>query len=446
MKRGIIVLLFLLLIGAAVVGGWWWARESPVQATQFLVDCGLEANRAQEFIALIGGEEEAEKDDVLLASGSIEGEEVSIVTEFGGLIVGIYADQGDAVASGQVLVKLDESVLRAQLAQAEAGVEVAEANVATVQAGTHPAEIMAARAILHQTIAERAAARIGWEDLQAILDNPQEIEAQLIEAQTSVELAAAQIKQAEAELALAIVEQDQYRARGTLEEKKLYAIYGYRVVAAQAALDGVKENLAGARKTVAALEALLANPLALVSEVHRAEAQYNIATAGVGVAAARLDELMAGASPEAVAVAEAQVSQARASAALLQAQIEKMTLRSPVDGVLTGCSVHAGEAAVSGMTLCTVAVLDEVTLMLYIPEDELNRVYLGQGVEVQVDSFPGRAFEGAISYVSQEAEFTPRNVQTHEARVNMVFAVKVRLPNLEHLLKPGMPADAAIGH
>ncbi len=444
MKRGIIVLLLLLLIGAGVVGGWWWARESPEQATQFLIDGGLEANRAQEFIALIGGEEEADKEDIVLASGSIEGEAVSIVAEWGGLLVGVYADAGDTVESGQVLVKLDESLLGAQVAQAEAVADVAEANVAAVQAGSHPAEIMVARAGLQQAIAEQNAARAGWQDLQAILDNPQGIQAQLVEARTAAELAATQVEQAEAELALAIVERDQYQARGTLEEKKLYAIHDYRVEAAQAALDGAKENQAGARKMVAALEGLQANPLALASQVHSAEARFNIAAAGVGVAAARLNELRAGASPEAVAVAEAQVSQARASAALLQAQIEKMTLRSPVDGVVTSCSVHAGEAAISGMTLLTVAMLDEVTLTIYIPEDKLNRVYLGQRVKVQVDSFPGRAFEGTVSYISQEAEFTPKNVQTQEARVNMVFAVKVRLPNPQHLLKPGMPADAVI--
>lgn len=445
MKRGIIVLLLLLLIGAAVVGGWWWARRAPEQATQFLIDGGLEASRAQEFVSLLGGQEKAEEEDVLLASGSIEGEAVSIVTEFGGLIAGVYAGEGDPVRSGQVLVKLDESVLAAQVAQAEAAVEVAEANVAAVQAGSHPAEITVARASLHQAIAQRNAARTSWEDLQTILDRPQEIEAQLIEAETAADLDAAQVEQAEAELALAILEQDQYKAQGTLEEKRLYAIHGYRVEAAEAALDGARAKLAGAKETVAALEALRTYPLAVVSQVHGAEAQFNIVAAGVGVAAARLDELQAGASPEEVAVAEAQVSQARAAGALLRAQIEKMTLRSPVDGVVTSCSVHAGEPAVSGMTLLTVAMLDQVTLTIYIPEDELNRVYLGQRVEVLVDSFPDQRFEGLVSYISQEAEFTPKNVQTQEARVNMVFAVKVRLANPEHLLKPGMPADAVIG-
>jgi len=91
-----------------------------------------------------------------------------------------------------------------------------------------------------------------------------------------------------------------------------------------------------------------------------------------------------------------------------------------------------------------VAKLDEVNLTIYVPEDKLNRVYLGQAVEVQVDSFPSRVFTGTVSYISQQAEFTPRNIQTQEERVNMVFAVKVRLPNPEYLLKPGMPADAMI--
>jgi multidrug resistance efflux pump len=103
-----------------------------------------------------------------------------------------------------------------------------------------------------------------------------------------------------------------------------------------------------------------------------------------------------------------------------------------------------GEVALAGATLLTIANLDEVELTIYIPEDELNRVYLGQEVGVQVDSFPGRVFSGTVSYISQQAEFTPKNVQTEKERVNMVFAVRVRLPNSEHLLKPGMPADALI--
>ncbi len=445
MKRAIVVLLVLVVVGGALAAGWWWARTAPEQATRFLVDGGLEAGRAEEFVARLGGQAEPEEGQALVVSGSIEGEEVTIVSEFGGRIVGLHAEEGDEVGADEVLVELDTSMLLAQVAQAEAMVVAAEANLASVKAGTHPAEIMAAKAALRQAEAQRSGAETAWEDALAILSNPQQINAQIVEAQSAVDLAAVGIEQAEAQLASAKVERDQYRARGSMQEKWLYAIHNYQVDAAQSALDAAKANKEGAEDSLAELEALRDNPLAVTSQVHLAEAQYGIAVAGVAVARAKLDELEAGPTPEEVAVAEAQVAQAEAAVAALQAQIDTMTLRSPIAGIVTSRSAHAGEAAIAGATLLTVANLDEVKLTVYIPEDELGRVYLGQEVGVQVDSYPGRVFTGMVSYISQQAEFTPKNVQTEKERVNMVFAVRVRLPNPEHLLKPGMPADAVIG-
>jgi len=85
-----------------------------------------------------------------------------------------------------------------------------------------------------------------------------------------------------------------------------------------------------------------------------------------------------------------------------------------------------------------------VTLTVYVPEDKLGYVNVGQEVEIQVDSFPERTFTGNVIAIAHEAEFTPRNVQTQEERVNMVFAVDVQIPNPDHSLKPGLPADAVI--
>jgi HlyD family secretion protein len=107
-------------------------------------------------------------------------------------------------------------------------------------------------------------------------------------------------------------------------------------------------------------------------------------------------------------------------------------------------SINVGETASAGATLMTVANLDEVKLTVYIPENRYGRIRLGQEVHVRVDSFPGETFEGQVIYISSQAEFTPRNVQTKEERVNTVFAVKILIPNPEHDLKPGMPADATI--
>jgi multidrug resistance efflux pump len=444
MKRGIIVFLVLVVVVGALAGGWWWARTSPEQAIQFLVDGGLEATRAEEFVARLGGLAEPEEEQSMVVSGSIEGEEVTIVSEFGGRIIGLYVDEGDQVEIDQVLVELDTSLLQAQMAQAEAAVVAAEANLANVREGTHPAEVMAAQAALRQAIAGRSAAETAWQDTVAVLGDPQEINAQIVEARAAINLATVQIERAEAQHATAKIERDRYRAQGSMEEKWLYVVHNYQVEAALAAIDAARAYRQGAEKTLAALEALRENPLAVVSQVHVAEAQYDVAVAEVAVAKAKLDELKAGPTAEEVAVAEAQIAQAEAAVSALETQIEKMTLRSPIAGLVTSRSAHEGEAAIAGATLLSVANLDEVKLTVYIPEDELGRVYLGQEVEVQVDSFPGRVFVGTVSYISQQAEFTPRNVQTEKERVNMVFAVRIRLPNPDHLLKPGMPADAVI--
>jgi RND family efflux transporter MFP subunit len=186
------------------------------------------------------------------------------------------------------------------------------------------------------------------------------------------------------------------------------------------------------------------NPQELDTKVDTAKTRYERAEAAVQAAQAQLEALKAGATQEQITVVEAQVKQAQAAADLLKVQLDKMTLIAPTSGLVMERTVHRGEMAAAGATLMTIANLDEVTLTIYIPEDEIGKVKVGQTVEVSVDSFPGKVFEGRVNYIASEAEFTPKNVQTQKERVNMVFAVKVKIPNPEHKLKPGMPADATI--
>lgn len=128
----------------------------------------------------------------------------------------------------------------------------------------------------------------------------------------------------------------------------------------------------------------------------------------------------------------------------LELQLEKMTIRSPLDGILGRRSIHAGEVVSPGATLMVVTRLNPAKLMVYVPEGEIGRVKIGQKVEVRVDSFPGESFPGEVTFINDKAEFTPRNVQTQRDRMNLVFAVKVKIPNPDQRLKPGMPADATI--
>jgi multidrug resistance efflux pump len=115
-----------------------------------------------------------------------------------------------------------------------------------------------------------------------------------------------------------------------------------------------------------------------------------------------------------------------------------------MDGVVGTRGAQIGETATAGRPMLTIVNLDEVTLVLYIPENRIGQVRIGQQVDVSVDSFPERVFVGRVESIAGEAEFTPRNVQTKEERVNLVFAVDVSIPNPDHALKPGMPADAIV--
>jgi len=212
-----------------------------------------------------------------------------------------------------------------------------------------------------------------------------------------------------------------------------------------------KENLAVAQTALSnaqrMLDLMLAirhNPLQLQAAVDTAKAQLDSAEATLDAAQAKLDLLKNGARPEQLQAAQAQLAQARAAQRQIEIQIGKATLTAPHAGLILSRSLHQGEQASAGVTIMTVGALDTVRLTLYIPETNIGRVRQGQQATVTVDSFPGRVFTGTVTFIAQEAQFTPRNVQTKDERATTVFAVRVELANPGHALKPGMPADGVI--
>ncbi len=221
---------------------------------------------------------------------------------------------------------------------------------------------------------------------------------------------------------------------------------------AQAGVDAAQVQLAQAE---AGVDAAKVNVDTAKAGIEAAQAAAIIAQAGTDAAQAQLDQaqasldlLKAGAQREQISLLEANVTQAEAALAgakaalkVLDAQLERMTLNAAVGGIVVERLVHPGELASPGGSLFTLANLDEVTLTVYVPEADLGQVWLGQTVEVTVDAY-GDIFTGQVSHIASRAEFTPKNVQTQEERVHMVFAVKIQLDNADHRLKPGMPADA----
>jgi len=464
MKNKILRLILILLVAGAVGSGYWYHSQNPDWLTQLQLKFGLI------------GEVEAASSMVGSVSGFIEAEEFSLTAEVSGRIDQLLADEGDEVEKGDTLVILDDALAQAQLREAQAAVQIAQAALAQVKAGPRSEAIRQTEAALAQAQAARDGAYQAWQDTLAIRNDPQELEAQIDAARAQLEVAEYQLQAAVAATRASQAEYDMlarsadfvsqshrfyvtiptpfgpYRKgfkikpdKGAREEVYFQWNLSTRrltssweaVAMAQAARDGIQ----------AALEDLLAireNPQELDTQVDAAKAQYEKAEAAVQAAQAQLEALKAGATQEQIAVAEAQVKQAQAVVELMKVQLDKMTLTGPTSGLVMERTVHRGEMAAAGATLMTIADLDEVTLTIYIPEDEIGKVKVGQTVEVNVDSFPGKVFEGQVSYIASEAEFTPKNVQTQEERVNMVFAVKVKVPNPEHELKPGMPADAVI--
>jgi multidrug resistance efflux pump len=210
------------------------------------------------------------------------------------------------------------------------------------------------------------------------------------------------------------------------------------------AVNTAEASLRGARTALSDLFATRDNPQELNAQVNAVETEYQAARAVVDQAEAQLAALRAGATQEEIAAAEAQVEQAQASLDKLLDERGKLSIAAPVGGLVLTLGIHEGELAVPGATMLTLGDLDEVTLTVYVPEDRLGQVNIGQTVEVKVDSYPDRIYLGTVVAIANEAEFTPRNVQTQEERVSMVFAVDVLIPNPDHELKPGVPADATI--
>jgi HlyD family secretion protein len=373
----------------------------------------------------------------LVASGTIQADEIQIASELGGRIVALRVEPGDAVQHGELLVQLDEASLQVRLREAEAAVAVAEAQLRHVQAGPRPAEIDAARAALAQARGARDGQEAAWQDALQALDHPQALDAQIVEAQTRVGLAEQTVALAEAQLAKEQLIRDQKR-EGSIERDAAE----WQVVAAQEQLASARADLETAHTLLGGLQAIRSQPLGLIVQARTAEGQYRVAENEVRVAEARLADLVAGPTAAEVTVAERALALERAKAAAIRAQQRRFRLSSPVDGIVLDQVLRAGELAAPAATILTVADLEQLTLVVYVPATEVAGVSLGQSVQVEVDSFPGRSFEGRVARIGSQPEFTPRNVATQEERVNTFYAVDIELDNREDLLKPGMPADA----
>jgi HlyD family secretion protein len=175
-----------------------------------------------------------------------------------------------------------------------------------------------------------------------------------------------------------------------------------------------------------------------------AEARLAIAQAQFNSAQEALKKLRQFARPEEIRSAQARLEQAIASRDLLKKNIADCYITAPLDGIITNKALEQGETVGLSATIVTITNQNKVYLTIYITDKELGKVKLGQTAKVRIDTYPQKFFEGKVIYISPQAEFTPKNVQTKQDRVKLVFGVKIEIANPQGILKSGMPADAEI--
>jgi multidrug efflux pump subunit AcrA (membrane-fusion protein) len=443
------------------------------------------------------------------ASGMIQARQIAVASELGGVVATLHVREGQRVAAGEVVVRLDTALLEGELAVAEARLAWAEAGLRQAAAGARPGQIAVAEAQLAQAEAGRTMATRAVTDTRALLLTPQELDLEI--AVVRGQLASAQHAQARAAAlkdAIEVTKGAVDRAwesfdgggprrfqvgSGAISEllrdqlppeladllpDDLGEGLGARIITWQAyelhLRDGRYElylwrdvsfpleaqlvpnqwwqawvgvNAAAAR--VAGLEGKLghltrqrAAPQALLAHVDEMLAVESEAVQQVALAQSQVDGLRAGLTTQELAVIEAQVGQARAAVEALRMKRDLLALTSPITGTVVRVLVREHEVAAQGAPLLTVADLDDLLLTVYVPERRLGDIWLDQEVEVLVVSLPERVWRGHVVYISDRAEFTPRNVATEEQRESLVFGVDIRLENLDGALKPGMPADA----
>lgn len=410
----------------------------------------------------------------LSASGTIEGTQIVVAPELGGRVQEVLVSEGDIVVAGQILVRFDDGLLRAQLSQAEGSLAVAQANYELALRGPSEEDRQLAIASAESELISAQQA------LQALYDQANLTEAQRVQAiavidktrddaqqyldnvegeaaQSDVDAAWASVVIAQDKLENAVEDFAPYEKKD--ESNVTRAVLLAQQAAAQEQYDSAVyryNNLVGssnqyvlavARADLALAEAQLEEARRKFDELEAgidpdglAQAQARLNTAEANLAAAQAET-----SAEQLAVAQAQVDAAQGAVNVIRTQVEKLAIVAPTGGVVLNRLAEPGEVMISGAPLLTLLRLDDLNITVYVPEDRYGSIRLGQTAVVAADSFPGETFEATVVRIADRAEYTPRNVQTEEGRRTTVFAVGLAVANPEGKLKPGMPADVSFG-
>lgn len=220
----------------------------------------------------------------------------------------------------------------------------------------------------------------------------------------------------------------------------------------KALLEGAEKNLEFAEKDLNRAEELYNNQLISQSQFEQAQnkyyaakSQYDAYKSQYQAALNQVKLLEEGSTSYTIKNLEATLEQAKVSQELANLNLQKTRVISPVNGIINKKLVNIGELVNPGTPLFSIIDLNNLWIKIYVPEKDLSKIKLGQKVKIKADPFNDKEFEGEIVYISNKAEFTPKNIQVKEDRLNIVFEVKIKIYDNEKLLKPGMYAEVSLG-
>jgi len=350
-------------------------------------------------------------------SGNIELTQVDISFKVPGKLMERTVDEGDSVKKGMLIARIDRDQIDQQRTRDTASVsssqwalqqskssldwqrqttaadvdlkkaalQQAQAHLDELLNGSRPQEIQEARQAVADIRAQNEQARLDWDRAQPLMKNDDISKSQYDAFRARLDSTTASLKQAQERLAM-------------VEE-------GPR-----------KEEIAAARAQVEQAKAALQ-----MSEANRLEIQR------------RKEDLDARRSD---------VERARAQVGMTDAQVADTTVRSPIDGIVLVKSAELGEVVAAGTTVVTIGDIDHPWMRAYINERDLGRVKLGMKADVTSDSYKGKTYTGRVTFISPEAEFTPKQIQTAEERVKLVYRIKIEVENPNRELKSNMPVEA----
>jgi len=357
--------------------------------------------------------------NTLPVSGNIEVTTVDVSFKIPGKIEKLAVEEGDQVREGQVIAFLEHKDLIAQKTKAEAALDAAQSRIPTLQKNIELQD----QATLQEISQAEAAVEAVHARLQQLLagSRPQEIQS----AKANLEQTQADVVKRKADMERA---EKLFRDNFISAQEWDSAKNAYEVAAANQ--KKAEENYAlvveGPRK----------------EEIAAARAQWEQAQAALKLAKAR--RIQVEVLRKELLTAQAQVREAAAAIEVINTQIGYSKLNAPLSGIILVKNTEPGEFVVPGGAVVTLGDVEKPWLKAFITEGDLGKVKLGQGVSVTTDSYPGKVYPGKITFISSEAEFTPKNVQTAKERVKLVYRIKVALENPHRELKPGMPADGKI--